>query len=355
MTKHSDMIGQVFNRLTVISYYGVDKGRRILWLCECNCGSGKEVIVPTCDLKNGHTKSCGCLKREAGAARVIDITGQKFGRLTVISHSGSNEDRRSLWLCKCDCDGKEVTVTGKELRNGSVKSCGCLSREISSKNGKLNKKYNTYDLTGEYGIGYTQKDEPFYFDLEDFDLIKDYCWFITKKEKMVYGGLGSKRILLHRLVMDCPDDMQVDHLYQLRYDNRKSQLRIVNNSQNQMNTKIRSNNTSGVKGVYFHNDSMKWASNIKAGGKCWCKEFIKKEDAIAYRKMLEVEHHGEYALKESPEEQLNNTITKGDIVMARLTKKRCKMCGTKIDPEKVISHEGDNYCSQSCEIGRAHV
>ena len=43
----------------------------------------------------------------------------------------------------------------------------------------MHKKYNTYDLTGEYGIGYTSKDEEFYFDLEDYDKIKDYCWRIT--------------------------------------------------------------------------------------------------------------------------------------------------------------------------------
>ena len=37
------------------------------------------------------------------------------------------------------------------------------------------KKYNTYDLSGEYGIGYTSKGEEFYFDLDDYDKIKDYC------------------------------------------------------------------------------------------------------------------------------------------------------------------------------------
>ncbi|MBZ9622957.1 hypothetical protein G9F71_008825 [Clostridium sp. FP2] len=295
MTKHSDMIGQVFNRLTVISYYGVDKGRRILWLCRCSCDNDKDIIVNGTSLRNGHTQSCGCLKKEAGSARSIDITGQKFGRLTVISHNGSNEDRRSLWLCKCDC-GEEVTVTGKELRNGSVQSCGCLSREISSKNGKLNKKYSTYDLSGSYGIGYTKKNEPFYFDLEDFDKIKDICWRYNTDDY-----IASDKVLMHRLIMDCPKDMEVDHIYRVHHDNRKSELRIVTSSQNNMNAKTRSDNISGVKGVYFHNDSMKWASNIKAGGKCWCKEFIKKEDAVAYRKLLEIKYHGEYALKKNPE------------------------------------------------------
>ena len=66
--KKIDLTGETINRLVVIREYGRDKHGNVLWLCRClgkngnDCG--KEVVVATCNLRNGHTKSCGCLKRE---------------------------------------------------------------------------------------------------------------------------------------------------------------------------------------------------------------------------------------------------------------------------------------------------
>ncbi len=55
--------------------------------------------------------------------KIIDITGQTFGRLTVIEHAGSR-DKKALWRCRCSC-GQEAIVVGILLRNGHTKSCGC--------------------------------------------------------------------------------------------------------------------------------------------------------------------------------------------------------------------------------------
>lgn len=57
--------------------------------------------------------------------KVIDITGQTFGKLTVLKEAGRSSENRATWLCKCEC-GKEATVIGKHLRNGTTKSCGCI-------------------------------------------------------------------------------------------------------------------------------------------------------------------------------------------------------------------------------------
>lgn len=59
---------------------------------------------------------------------IKDITNQKFERLTVLNFVGISKDHKALWLCRCEC-GAEVTVPGKCLRNGSIKSCGCLKTE----------------------------------------------------------------------------------------------------------------------------------------------------------------------------------------------------------------------------------
>lgn len=64
---------------------------------------------------------------------VIDLTGEKFGRLTVLAHAGKTNDRKALWLCRCEC-GNETTTTGKRLRKGETLSCGCLMRETQRAN-----------------------------------------------------------------------------------------------------------------------------------------------------------------------------------------------------------------------------
>lgn len=62
-------------------------------------------------------------------SKLINLTGQKYGRLTVIKRSFPNSERRKArWLCKCEC-GKEKVVDGYHLREGHTKSCGCLGKE----------------------------------------------------------------------------------------------------------------------------------------------------------------------------------------------------------------------------------
>ncbi|MCL2310958.1 MAG: hypothetical protein FWC41_00505 [Firmicutes bacterium] len=63
-------------------------------------------------------------------SKLIDITGEKFHKLTVIKRV-ENKNNKAYWLCKCDCDkDKEVIVSGNNLKTGSVKSCGCLISEM---------------------------------------------------------------------------------------------------------------------------------------------------------------------------------------------------------------------------------
>lgn len=59
----------------------------------------------------------------------IDLTGQAFGRLTVLSRAGSTDRMKlALWLCRCTC-GSEVIRVGCEMARGRIKSCGCLILE----------------------------------------------------------------------------------------------------------------------------------------------------------------------------------------------------------------------------------
>ncbi len=111
-----DLTEQRFGRLVVTSYSHSGKNREAYWSVLCDCG-GKKVVIGSA-LRNGRTKSCGCL-------RVIDMAGKRFGRLKVLSYSHIGENGGAYWGAVCDC-GNEVVVDGQSLRKGCTKSCGCL-------------------------------------------------------------------------------------------------------------------------------------------------------------------------------------------------------------------------------------
>jgi hypothetical protein len=57
----------------------------------------------------------------------IDLTGEVFGRLTVVRRVGSDQHKRAMWLCRCQC-GAERHVISTNLQSGNTTSCGCARR-----------------------------------------------------------------------------------------------------------------------------------------------------------------------------------------------------------------------------------
>ena len=297
MGKSIDLTGNSFGKLTVIGRgqrpnNSTDKHR--YWLCQCECGNVVSVVGTS--LTSGRTKSCGCAKRE----KYIDLTGRKFGRLIVLKRTDDRKDKTDrccMWLCRCDC-GKQVVVRSSNLIKGATKSCGCLRKE-NNNSGSFKNKYNKYDLSGDYGIGYTFRGEEFYFDLEDYDKIKDYCWCMDGKKKYLTNSIN--RIRMHRLIMNCHDtDLIVDHINHIPFDNRKANLRVCSRSQNGMNKKIPSNNTSGNIGVSYDTYMGMWSARIGIDNKTInLGRFQNKEDAIAIRKKAEQKYFKEYSYENS--------------------------------------------------------
>lgn len=121
-----DLTGKHFGRLTALKLTG-KKGNQYLWLCNCECGN--TAIVSSECLLGEKTKSCGCLLKEIARKRFIDLTGMRFGILTVLSYQGKTKDNRSYWLCKCDC-GEMTYGNGHNLSSGNKVSCGCMSESF---------------------------------------------------------------------------------------------------------------------------------------------------------------------------------------------------------------------------------
>jgi hypothetical protein len=128
--KAVDLTGQRFVRL-VARERAADRiysGRPFTaWRCDCDCGGSSVATVS--GLTRGLTKSCGCLRSESGKFKTLDITGQRYGRLTVVKRVGSRNGK-ALWSCDCDCGARGHETTQNQLQRGHAQSCGCLCEEF---------------------------------------------------------------------------------------------------------------------------------------------------------------------------------------------------------------------------------
>lgn len=235
---------------------------------------------------------------------VQDISGREFGRWKALYRVDdkiyANGRSRPRWMCECQCNKHTKRIVDYySLIHNDTKSCGCLSAELSS---KRNSRQNTYKLCDEYYIGYTQFGDEFYFDKEDIDLVKQHCWDVDKSTgyAKTIDKTTKKKLYLHRLIMGCHngDGKIVDHINRDRADNRKSNLRIVNDMQSAINKGIKSNNTSGAVGVSFYKHCNKWGSYITVNKqRKHLGLFNNIEDAIRARTEAEEKYFGEYAPK----------------------------------------------------------
>lgn len=139
--KREDLTGKKYSRLTVLGL-NQEKTRNgiLVWDCQCDCG--KITTVRGYNLKNGNVKSCGCYFSEI--QHYNDLTGRKYGRLTVVENAGYVNGKIS-WKCRCDC-GNEKIVPSVYLSSGSTKSCGCLYDENSKKPHNLHPKFKNRDI-----------------------------------------------------------------------------------------------------------------------------------------------------------------------------------------------------------------
>src|ERR1700733_12505421 len=106
---------------------------------KCRCDCGGTKDVKSRNLSIGKVKSCGCIST---GPKSTDIAGRKFGRLTAIRKIGRDKYRGSLWEVRCEC-GTEKTVLYRALVSGVVLSCGCYNKDQkASRVGELSPSFN---------------------------------------------------------------------------------------------------------------------------------------------------------------------------------------------------------------------
>lgn len=106
----------------------------------------------------------------------IDLVGQRYGKLTVLSFAGrrpSGKQKKTVWLCRCDC-GNEKIIVGAEMKNGHTTSCGCVHKKMV---GDINRKHNLANRCSLYGV---------------WKNIHGRCLNPNDKSYKNYGGRGIK-------------------------------------------------------------------------------------------------------------------------------------------------------------------
>jgi hypothetical protein len=253
-------------------------------------------------------------------SKLIDMTGwimSEHGvpdsRLRVIERAEDyitpNGCVKAQWICECMCGNHaRITTTGQRIRRGETKSCGCLAIEVATAKIKkvqpmtvaLTKKYNEYDLSGSYGVGvFSNCDDIFLFDLDDYDKIKDYCWHKSNGYAYTYMKNKVDETNMYISMHDLLGFKYGDHKNRNRADNRKENLRNATRQENARNTSLSSKNTSGYKGVSWKKDKKKWKAYITIGHKqIHLGYFDNKDDAVKARLEAEREYFGDFSAQQ---------------------------------------------------------
>lgn len=131
--------GQKFGRWTVLYSVPNLKSRDAKWMCECECGTQREVLGK--NLRNGRSTSCGCYKKECDSKAMaernklsaLNLTNKKYGLLTAIEPTEKRTAQGSvIWKCVCEC-GKYHFVSANALRGKHpIRSCGCSTRSLGA-------------------------------------------------------------------------------------------------------------------------------------------------------------------------------------------------------------------------------
>lgn len=191
--KWKNEIDKKYGKLTVISVF---RENSVTWAkCRCNCGGEK--ITRLSSLKNGNCTSCGCAKRE-------NFEGQRFGKLAVVKFDHA-EKRQAFWLCQCDCGNYSVVPTRNlkngNTRSCGCESKKQYKNALAdmaegTRAGGLMRKPGKNNTSGRVGVYFNKnrnkwtahiKFQGKYYFLGNFDKFEDACKARDIAEKEIHG------------------------------------------------------------------------------------------------------------------------------------------------------------------------
>lgn len=252
-------------KLTVQSKTERRKNGYIIWSCQCGCGG--HIDLDTRTLQRGTVCSCGCDQNVRPGQK--DITGQRFGKLTVLTPTEKRTSNGStIWKCACDC-GNTVFTSISQLMQGTKKSCGCMNRSpVHHLQG-----HRFGDLTAEEYVG--KRNGWHYWQCVcacgNRTSVKQ-CNLLGGKTKSC--GCLQARIIAEN--MKFVDGTSVTLL-------EKAGERILNS------------NTSGYNGIYQNKKTKKWIAQIGFKGKnYYLGSFDNIENAIYAREQAEKQIYGQF-------------------------------------------------------------
>ena len=202
-----DLTNKRFGKLLVLerdyNYQIKNNFNKPYWKCQCDCGNIVTILGKS--LREGSTKSCGCLQKEkVSKLNFNDKTNQRFGKLTVEKYIGD-----SKWLCKCDC-GNYVNVSSTHLTTGHTTSCGCIRSK-----GELFIK----NWLRENGISYKQEYTIDNLRNSNGNLVRfDFAIFNSKNELkylIEYQGRQhyDKKDILYKEIVNEGDNIKQEYCY----------------------------------------------------------------------------------------------------------------------------------------------
>ena len=128
-------------------------------------------------------------------------------------------------------------------------------------------------------------------DDEDFEWLNQFKWCVNSSKYVITG-----KNTMHKMIMNPPKDMQIDHVNGDRFDNRRINLRICTGSQNCMNRKPTTKGISGYRGVTWHSTTQKWRARIELNGiKISLGLFLTPEEAAQAYNQATKQYFGEFA------------------------------------------------------------
>lgn len=296
--REKSLVGKTYNKLYVESldyernelerrrFLGGEIKRSLThYKCRCECGN--YCSVQGSNLTSGNIGSCGCI------SNWYDLTGVKFGRLTVIALAESNNVHET-WECICDCGNKSI-VQKTNLLSGHTTSCGCYMEEVRVKS---HIKYHTiYERIGDtYKIYDDEHNNFFIISSCDFDDVIEYKWHYTARGYWERSRDNKKYRKLHQYIEYLKDGeyntrgTMVDHINRNKNDNTRENLRKATSIINGRNLSISSRNKTGKIGV-SPTKSGKYLVYISIrNNRKYLGTYENLEDAIRVRKEEEIKY-----------------------------------------------------------------